>query len=207
MRVLAFADEPPPADAAELVAANQPDLVVTLGDLEPGWMASLASTDAPKLGVHGNHDAEDALTELGVRDVHMTRVEVGGWSFAGFGGSVRRHTSGVHQYSQEEAALLVRGLPAAEVLLTHSPPFGVNDGPTIRHTSVSKRSASGSTATNRGTCCMGTPRPTPARVSGGLVRRGRMGARCGDGRVAALNAPRSRRASLLSPQRFGQLIR
>jgi Icc-related predicted phosphoesterase len=129
MRVLAFADEPPPADAAELVAANQPDLVVTLGDLKPGWMASLASTDVPKLGVHGNHDAEDDLTELGVRDVHMTRVEVGGWSFAGFGGSVRRHTSGVHQYSQEEAALLVRGLPAAEVLLTQSPPIGVNDEP------------------------------------------------------------------------------
>jgi hypothetical protein len=31
MRVLAFADEAPPADAALLVAQNRPDAVVTLG--------------------------------------------------------------------------------------------------------------------------------------------------------------------------------
>jgi hypothetical protein len=129
MRVLAFADEPPPADAAELVAANQPDLVVTLGDLDRDRIASLASTDVPKLGVHGNHDGEDDLAALGVRDVHMTRVEVGGWSFAGFGGSVRRHAPGAHQYSQEEAARLVRRLPRADVLLAHAPPSGVNDEP------------------------------------------------------------------------------
>jgi len=74
MRVLAFADQPPPADAAELVAANRPDVVVTLGDLERDWIASLASADVPKLGVRGNHDAEDELTALGIRDVHMECV-------------------------------------------------------------------------------------------------------------------------------------
>ena len=42
MRLLAFADEPPPADAAELVGANEPQLVVTLGDLKADWIASLA---------------------------------------------------------------------------------------------------------------------------------------------------------------------
>jgi hypothetical protein len=40
MRVLALADEAPPADAAEMVAQNNPDVVVTLGDLEPAYCAS-----------------------------------------------------------------------------------------------------------------------------------------------------------------------
>jgi uncharacterized protein len=130
MRVLAFADEPPSADAAELVSANDPQLVVTLGDLSSDSIASLASTDVPKLGVHGNHDAEDELSALGIRDLHLDRVEVDGWSFAGFEGSVRRPPgAGLHQYSQEEAARYMRGLPAADVLISHSPPLGVNDEP------------------------------------------------------------------------------
>jgi uncharacterized protein len=129
MRVLAFADEPPPADAAEIVAANEPELVVTLGDLKSDWIASLASTDVPKLGVHGNHDAEDELTALGIRDLHLERAEVDGWSFAGFEGSVGRHAPGFHQYSQEEAARHLRELPGADVLIAHSPPLGVNDEP------------------------------------------------------------------------------
>jgi Icc-related predicted phosphoesterase len=129
MRVLAFADQPPPADAAELVASNRPDVVVTLGDLERDWIASLASADVPKLGVRGNHDAEDELTALGIREVHMECVEVAGWSFAGFGGAVRRQAPGAHHYSQEEARRLVRGLPRADVLLSHAPPSGLNDEP------------------------------------------------------------------------------
>ena len=129
MRVLAFADEPPRADPAELVASNGPELVVTLGDLRPEWIESLADGDVPKLGVHGNHDGEDDLERLGIRDLHLDRVEVGGWSFAGFGGSVRTHGAGPHAYTQKEAARAVRRLPPAEVLITHSPPRGINDEP------------------------------------------------------------------------------
>ena len=40
---MAFADEPPPVDAAELVARNPADAVITLGDLQPAWIASLQS--------------------------------------------------------------------------------------------------------------------------------------------------------------------
>jgi hypothetical protein len=89
MRVLAFADEAPPADAAELVARNAADAVVTLGDLRPGWIASLETLDLPRLGVHGNHDAPHSLAAVGVRDLHLARAEVAGWSFAGFEGCVR----------------------------------------------------------------------------------------------------------------------
>jgi Icc-related predicted phosphoesterase len=127
MRVLAFADEAPPADPAELVVQNSPDVVVTLGDLEPGWIASLAAIDLPRLGVLGNHDDHD-LETLGIRDLHLSRAEVGGWSFCGFEGCVR-YGEGPHQYTQEEAAELVEWLPPADVLLCHSPPWGVNDEP------------------------------------------------------------------------------
>jgi Icc-related predicted phosphoesterase len=129
MRVLAFADEPPPADPAELVAANAPELVVTLGDLEPNWIASLRGTDVAKFGVHGNHDGEDDLRTLGIDDLHLKRVRVDGWSFAGFEGSVCVHAPGPHLFSQAEAARLIRDLEPADVLLCHSPPLGVNDEP------------------------------------------------------------------------------
>jgi uncharacterized protein len=126
VRLLALADEPPPADPAELVGGV--DAVVTLGDLQPAWIGSLAGVELPRLGVHGNHDGEGELATLGIRDLHLRRAEVGGWSFAGFEGCVR-YRDGPHQYTQEEATHLARRLPAAEVLLCHCPPWGVNDEP------------------------------------------------------------------------------
>ena len=128
MRVLALADEPPPADPAELVADNAPDAVVTLGDLQKGSIASLATLDLPCLGVHGNHDVPNELAELGIEDLHLSRAQVGDWTFAGFEGCVR-FGEGPHQYTQEEAAVLVRRLPPADVLVCHCPPAGVNDEP------------------------------------------------------------------------------
>ncbi len=94
MRILAFADEPPHGPIDELVAAYEPDLIVLLGDLEPAWTEGLASVELPKLGVRGNHDAEDALAALGAQDLQLRRVEVGGLSFSGFGGSPRYSPDG-----------------------------------------------------------------------------------------------------------------
>jgi uncharacterized protein len=128
VRLLAFADETPPLDAAELVAGNHPDAVLTLGDLDPGWIASLRSLDIPRLGVHGNHDGDHALTAAGIQDLHLLIARVGGWSLTGFEGCVR-YGDGPHQYTQEEAAGLARRLPPADVLLCHAPPQGVNDEP------------------------------------------------------------------------------
>ena len=128
MRLLVVADEAPPVGAAELVTGNDPDAVVTLGDLPADWMAELAGLDVPRLGVHGNHDAEGLLEGAGVENMHLRVADVGGWTFAGFEGCVR-FSPGPHQYTQEEALALGRELPAAEVLLGHCPPAGVNDEP------------------------------------------------------------------------------
>jgi uncharacterized protein len=129
MRILALADEPAPVELARLVEDNGPDAVVTLGDLEPQWLAPLAGLGVPALGVHGNHDAPGELEALGIEDVHLRRIEVGGVAFAGFEGCVRYGQGGPHQYTQPEAARLAAALPAAEVLLCHCPPAGVNDEP------------------------------------------------------------------------------
>jgi uncharacterized protein len=128
MRLLVVADEAPPVDAPALVAGNRPDAVVTLGDLPRDWLLTLSTIEIPRIGVHGNHDGEQWLGEGGVADLHLRRTELGGWSFAGFEGCVR-YSTGPHQYTQDEAENLVRDLPAADVLLCHCPPAGVNDEP------------------------------------------------------------------------------
>jgi uncharacterized protein len=129
LRILAVADQSPPVDGAELVTRNHPDAVVTLGDLPPDWIASLSGVDVPRVGVHGNHDGEHALEAGGIADLHLSRWELAGWSFVGFEGCVRYGPGGAYQYTQEEAAELARALPAADVLVCHCPPWGVNDEP------------------------------------------------------------------------------
>jgi Icc-related predicted phosphoesterase len=117
-RALALADAPPHAPIPELVSACQPDLILLLGDLEPAWTDGLAEIELPKLGVLGNHDAPDALSVVGAEDLHLRVVEWGDLTFAGFGWT-----------DEEQAAELLERLPAADVLLTHVPPAGVNDEP------------------------------------------------------------------------------
>jgi uncharacterized protein len=79
--------------------------------------------------VLGNHDADDALSAMGAEELQLRRVEVGGLSFSGFGGSPRYSREGGNEWTEKEAEKLVSRLPAADVLLTHSPPAGVNDEP------------------------------------------------------------------------------
>jgi Icc-related predicted phosphoesterase len=126
---LALADEPPHAPVPELVAALEPQLILLLGDLEPAWTEGLAAVELPKLGVRGNHDPLDALAALGAEDLHLRALACRGLTFAGFGGSPRYSRTGANEWTEEEAAEMLDGLPAADVLLTHTPPAGVNDDP------------------------------------------------------------------------------
>jgi Icc-related predicted phosphoesterase len=100
-----------------------------LGDLEPAWTEGLAELELPKLGVRGNHDAPDALQALGVEDLQLRRAETAGSSFSGFGGCPRYSRVGGNEWTEEEAEQMLSELPAADVLLTHAPPAGVNDEP------------------------------------------------------------------------------
>jgi Icc-related predicted phosphoesterase len=123
MRVLALADEPP------AVVPTDVDAVLWLGDLEPAWVEPIRALDVPKLGVHGNHDAPGLLAEFDVLDVHLRVARLGELTVVGLEGSPRYRPDGCYQLTQEEAERVVAELPAADVLLTHTPPLGVNDEP------------------------------------------------------------------------------
>ena len=129
MRVLALADKRPPMDPALMADQLGVDAVVCLGDLDRAWIESLAGVRLPRVGVHGNHDPQDLLREVEVEDLHGSRTSLGGLTVAGFEGCVRYRRGSPHQYSQREAAKLARRLPAADVLICHCPPRGINDDP------------------------------------------------------------------------------
>ena len=129
MRVLALADKRPPMDPALMAEQMGVQAVVCLGDLDRAWIETLTGLGIPKLGVHGNHDPPDLLRELEVEDLHGRRTSLRGLTFAGFEGCVRYGSGGPHQYTQRKARKLAHKLPAADVLLSHCPPLGINDDP------------------------------------------------------------------------------
>ena len=129
MRVLALADKPPLIDPATMARQKHVDAVFCLGDLDRAWIESLMLLGVPRYGVHGNHDPEHALRDLEIEDLHLRRTQLGGLTVAGFEGCVAYHKGAVHQYTQKEATKLARKLPAADVLICHCPPLGVNDDP------------------------------------------------------------------------------
>ena len=130
MRVLALADQRPPLDPALLAHRMHVDAVLCLGDLDRAWIESLAGLRGiPRLGVHGNHDPPGLLPELDIEDLHGRRTQLRGLMVAGFEGCVQYGRGGPHQYSQRQATKLARKLPAADVLICHCPPEGINDDP------------------------------------------------------------------------------
>jgi Icc-related predicted phosphoesterase len=129
MRVLALADKRPPVDPAEMALQMGVDAVFCLGDLDRAWIESLMSLSLPRYGVHGNHDPEHALRDLEIEDLHLRRTQLSGLTVAGFEGCVAYHKGAVHQYTQKEASKMARKLPAADVLICHCPPRGINDDP------------------------------------------------------------------------------
>lgn len=132
MRLLALADEEPYVSVGKLFDLHRPDVVVTLGDLEPDVLDPLGARGCPVLGVYGNHDDGCYLEAANATDLHLATVTVDGVRFTGFQGSPRYTRGAALQYSQREADKLALKLPVTDVLLTHTPPRGVHDDPDDR---------------------------------------------------------------------------
>ncbi len=128
LRALVLADEPPYVPLERLLE-QEVDIVLCLGDLSRQDLEPLGSARLPKLGVHGNHDDGGEFTGLGIESVHRRRVEVGGLWFGGFSGSHEYHRDPRYTWSQKQASKLLSKLGHVDVLLSHSPPFGINDEP------------------------------------------------------------------------------
>jgi uncharacterized protein len=131
------------------------DLVISCGDLPFYYLEFIVSSlNVPCYFVYGNHDLNTKQTETG-----PVAVDPPGWVnldersicargllLAGLEGSLRYRPDGSHQYTQSEAYVkalhLLPGLMwnrlrhgrYLDILVTHSPPFGIGDGPDYAHT-------------------------------------------------------------------------
>lgn len=150
MKVLTVSDEVVPTIYHDSVRQRFPDveLVLGCGDLPPSYLEYIVSTlNVPCFYVPGNHDGAPEYTEYGAV-LHQPQgcvnldnrvVRHAGLTIGGLGGSLW-YNGGKHQYTQHVmtarvSALLPRIIWARhwngyglDVLITHSPPAGINDG-------------------------------------------------------------------------------
>lgn len=147
MKVLAISDQIIDRLYSTSVRDTYPDIQVILscGDLPYEYLEFLVSIyNVPLLYVPGNHDPEynerDPRSRAhGCENIDGTHLFLKGFFFAGLGGSVQYQAGTPNQYTQEAMFLRVyRMLPSLiwqkirykrslDVLLTHSPPFGIHD--------------------------------------------------------------------------------
>lgn len=127
------------------------DLILGCGDLPYPYLENLLTfLNKPLMYVPGNHDPnynsenQLAYVEGGSNlDLKVTRFKT--FLIGGFGGSIRYRPDGTNQYGQTEAYLRAfRMLPrlllnrmnygrSLDLLITHSPPFGIHDEETQSH--------------------------------------------------------------------------
>lgn len=112
------------------------DLILSCGDLKPQYLSFIASfTKAPVLYVHGNHDdCYENNPPEGCVCIENTVYNFNGVRILGIGGSVR-YKQGRNQYTQKEMNARVKHLwlkitrkKGFDILLTHAPAKGINDG-------------------------------------------------------------------------------
>lgn len=131
------------------------DLIISCGDLPYSYLDYIVTLlNKPMYFVHGNHDRDYEYAENGKRwlapqggealDMRSV-VTPGGLILAGLEGSIRYDPHSTHQYTQEQmnrralalSLRLIRNRARygryLDILVTHSPPFGVNDGPDAAH--------------------------------------------------------------------------
>ena len=129
MIILAIADRPPRQSITEILDKHPIELICTLGDLDFFALQELKKiNNIPKIGVYGNHCSGKYFESLEIINMHLKTFEHGGLVFGGFEGSVRyKQSEYAKMYTQEEATNLLKNFPAVDVMITHSPLYGIND--------------------------------------------------------------------------------
>lgn len=153
MKILAVSDQE--VERLYTLAANEHfqgvQMILGCGDLPYPYLEYLLSVlNVPLFYVPGNHDPkydrEYPLTYAeGASNLDLRIARFNNMLLAGLGGSIRYRPDGVNQYSQTEAyerafRLLVRlsiqylvYRRRLDILITHSPPFGIHDEQTEAH--------------------------------------------------------------------------
>jgi len=127
------------------------ELIIGCGDMPYEYLEYLVTVlNVPMFYVPGNHDPrfdlnfDQAHAEGGI-NLDLKTVRHKKFLIGGFGGSIRYRPDGINQYSQFEAYLRAfKMLPslirnhiqygrALDVLISHSPPFGIHDKEDTAH--------------------------------------------------------------------------
>ncbi len=130
------------------------EMILGCGDLPYSYLEYIVSLlNVPLFYVPGNHDPAynpsfSAAHAEGGTNLDLRRAQSRGLLLAGFGGCNRYRPDGVNQYTQTEAgfraARLMPGLlwnrirygRALDILITHSPAYGIHDEEEQAHTGL-----------------------------------------------------------------------
>ncbi|HET6847185.1 MAG TPA: metallophosphoesterase [Anaerolineales bacterium] len=156
MRILAVSDQTVER-FYELIPQGHFDgtsMVLACGDLPYDYLEYMVTLlNAPVYYVPGNHDpaySEDVAGShaAGCVNLDLRTAEYQGVLLAGLGGSIRYRPDAVNQYTQQEAYVRASRLVppllnnrrrygrALDILVTHSPPFGIQDDDSSAHTGL-----------------------------------------------------------------------
>lgn len=144
MKILAISDVPCKAfwDFCSKERFAGIDLILSCGDLPIEYLEHITNfTTAPILYVHGNHDGCYAGHEPGGCICVDDQVYIyKGLRIMGLGGSIRYNKSDTYQYSElgmkrriARLRLAARRAGGIDLLMTHSPAHGLNDGQDPAH--------------------------------------------------------------------------
>jgi Icc-related predicted phosphoesterase len=153
VKILAVSDEV--VDRLYSLCANghfrEIELILGCGDLPYPYLENLLTMlNVPLFYVPGNHDPsydpENSLAHVeGGSNLDLKLIRFKTFLIGGFGGSVLYRPDGTNQHSQTDAYLRAfRMLPrlwlnrmnygrSFDILITHSPPFGIHDDDTHAH--------------------------------------------------------------------------
>jgi Icc-related predicted phosphoesterase len=142
VRLLAVSDEVEPQllDERTVEAQGHIDLVIGCGDLPADYLDALATVyGAPLIFVRGNHDPPGRQGDYPREaEIDGRVVSEKGLLIAGLEGSIR-YSDGPHQYTEGQMMRKVQALRLRlrlrhpDILITHGPPAGVNEGPDAPH--------------------------------------------------------------------------
>jgi uncharacterized protein len=127
------------------------ELILGCGDLPYPYLENLLTfLNVPLFYIPGNHDpiynSDNTLAYVeGATNIDLKVIRFKKFLIGGLGGSIQYRPDGTNQYSQTEAFLRAfRMLPPLvlnqinygrrlDILITHSPPFGIHDEVTLAH--------------------------------------------------------------------------
>jgi Icc-related predicted phosphoesterase len=142
VRLLAVSDEVEPQllDERTVAGLGRVDLLIGCGDLSADYLDALATHyAAPLVFVRGNHDPPGRHGDYPeAAEIDGRVVTEKGLVVAGLEGSIR-YSDGPHQYSERQMMAKVIALRVRlrgrrpDILITHGPPAGVNEGTDAPH--------------------------------------------------------------------------